>query len=188
MEIKARFGKGDMVFAADSEYSENWLSCPDCLGTLKWLVVFADDDSVEVPCQTCKSGWNPPNGKIKTQIWKPKVSRYTVGSVRFNDTDKKPFSYMCEETGVGSGRIYYDEDLFTEEEPAMERAQEKYEEQMRHIAQNNFSKKFGGTKAIEDALSTWGFSRKSQLEKAQTFRQWAKIGKLIGKKNDKMHQ
>jgi hypothetical protein len=178
-EIKARFGKGDTVFAADTSYAENWIGCPDCLGTLKWTVVFADGEAVEVECQTCKRGWNPPSGKVNITAWKPTVNKLTVGSVRYNDTDKQPFSYMCVETGVGSGRVYHDEDLFTDVDAAQVKAQEKYEAQMQHIAQNNFSKRLGGTKELEGALSSWGFGRKLQLEKAQEFRRWAKISKII---------
>lgn len=178
-EIKARFAKGETVFSAETEWAEKWVSCPDCLGTCKWLVVFADDTSEQVECQTCKRGYNPATGKIDIKQHTPRVRKVTVGSIRYNDRDAKPFSYMCEETGVGSGRVYYDDDLFTTEEEAVKRAREKYEEQMQHIAQNNFSKKFGGTKAIESALSSWGFSRKMQIEKAQEFRQWAKISKII---------
>ncbi len=184
MKIQARFSKGDVVYSAYTEYSANWVSCPDCLGTLKWAVVFADGEMVEVPCQTCKRGYEPPTGKIDTQMWKPVVRKVTIGAIRYDGERKEEeqFSYMCEETGVGSGRVYYDKDLYKIEMDAIIRSKQKMEEQMQHIAQNNFSKKFGGTKRIEDALSSWGFSRKCQIEEAQKFRQWAKISG-IGKKN-----
>lgn len=178
-EIKTRFKKGDVVFLADSVYEEKWVSCPDCLGTLTWLVVFADDSSEQVPCVTCSRGYEPPTGRIGYKEWRPLVRKVTIGSIRYDDTNEHPFSYMCQETGIGSGRIYYDKDLFTDEELALKNAQEKNEMRMKDIAKNNFSKRFGGTKDIESALSTWGFSRRMQLEKARLFRQWANLAKLI---------
>jgi|SRR5665213_128632 len=180
--IQSRFSRGDTVYAADTEYSESLLTCPDCLGTLKWIVVFADGHAQEVQCQTCRRGYEPPCGNIRVPLYKLRIRKLTIGSIRYNDTDKAPFSYMCEETGVGSGRIYYDEDLFTNEDSARFRAQEKHELQLKHIAQNNFSKRFGGTKELEATLSTWGFSRRLQIEAAAKFRQWAGIAGITKKR------
>lgn len=179
MEIKARFSKGDKVYVADTEYRENWIACPDCLGTLHWVVVFANGDAVQIECQTCKQGYEPSRGKIDVKSYLPVVRELTVGSIRFDDTEKEQFSYMCEETGVGSGRVYYDSDIFTDKASATVRANEKNQDQMKSIAQNNFSKRFGGTKEIEQVLSHWGFSRKMQVEKANMFKRWAKISGII---------
>lgn len=178
-EIKSKFSKGDKVWIAQVEYGEEKIGCPDCLGTKKWLITFADGSAENIECQTCRRGYEPANGYIIIKKTKPKVIQLVVGSVRFNDNDEKPFSYMCVETGVGSGYVYYENDMFSDESSALSRANEKYEEQMQAIAQNNFSKKFGGTKELEEALATWGFSRKSQVEKAQKFRQWADISGIL---------
>ena len=86
---------------------------------------------------------------------------------------------MCEETGVGSGTIHCEKDLFVNKDDAMARAKEDHIEGMKLLAQNNFSKKFKGKKAIEDMLSTFGFSRRSNYEKMRQFIQWAKISGII---------
>lgn len=181
-EIKGRFSKGDTIFTGDSTYSSEFVSCPDCLGTLTWTVVFADGDAEQVACQTCRQGWADPSGKIEIKLWRPQVRTLTVGNVRYNDRDEVPFSYMCEETGVGTGRVYYEDKMFTDEASALEHANKTVEETMKHLAQNNYSKRFGGTKEIEAALSTWGFSRKTQLDKAMKFRQWAGISGITKKR------
>lgn len=171
--------KGDKVYVGQCEYSADFIGCPDCLGTLKWTVVFADGEALEIQCQTCKKGYAPATGTIEIYKHKPIVRHYTIGSVRFNDTDKYPYSYMCEETGVGSGSVYYENQVFELYEDALTYAKKEYEERMIAIAQNNFSKKFGGTKEIEKSLSSMGFSRQQQLEKVLQFKQWAKISKII---------
>ena len=172
---------GDSVFVGTVERSLNQVCCPDCLGTLKWLVVFADDSSAEVACQTCKKGFEPPCGKIDIGLWSPRVRKMTIGSVRSDSAEKegRQLSYMCVETGVGSGNVYYADDISDDELSAKKRADEKCEEHMRATAENNFSKKFGGTKELESALSTWGFSRAEQVRKAQEFRKWARISKIL---------
>jgi len=174
-----KFKKGGKVFIGDVEYTDSYIACPDCLGTLKWLVVFADDTSEKVDCQTCKRGYEPPTGRIGIKNHRAVVREYTIGSVRYDDTNKEPYSYMCEETGVGSGRVYYENQISDNKEEALKIAKEETEKRMTAIANNNFSKKFGGTKDIENALSSYGFSRRSVLEKVRLFREWANLSKLI---------
>ena len=178
MKIQSKFSKGDRVWCATVEYSDHEIACPDCLGTLHWVVVFANGDAVEIDCQTCKRAFESPSGKINYKEHRPYAKLLTIGSVRYDEK----FSYMCEETGIGSGQIHYEEDLFLLKDKAEKRAQENHEQLMKGIAQNNFSKRFGGTKKIEEALSTWGFSRKLTLEKIQQFRAWAGLSEIIKKK------
>jgi hypothetical protein len=181
-QITPRFAKGDTVYAAEATHGEKWVSCPDCLGTKIWTVIFADGDAREVECQTCKRGYLPATGQIKTGMWTPCVRKLTVGSIRYNDTDKKPFSYMCNETGVGSGRVYYDDDLFATHDEALPVANERYEQQMRHLAENNFGSK---RDRVEDMLSTFGFTRSQAVEHALKFRQWAGIAGITKKRKPK---
>ena len=173
------YAKGDKIYVGECEYAPEFIGCPDCLGTLKWTVVFADGEALEIECQTCKRGYEPSTGKIEVHKNKPVVRHLTIGSVRFNDADKYPYSYMCEETGVGSGRIYYEDSVFDNYEDALVYAKKQHETRMIELAQNNFSKKFGGTKFIENSLSTMGFTRRQQLEKVAQFKQWAKLSKII---------
>lgn len=179
MKLQSKFSKGDRVWGATVRYENNEIICPDCLGTLHWVVVFADGEAVEVACQTCSLGYEPPTGKINCKSFKSRTLKLTIGSVRYEDGE---FSYMCEETGVGSGQVHKEKDLFLLEDEAEKLAQEQYQQQMRAVAKNNFSKKFGGTKEIEDALSTWGFSRSQAIEKVQRFKVWAGISGIVKKK------
>jgi hypothetical protein len=41
--INSDFKKGDVVYAAGSIYQTMKVSCPDCLVTLKWTIIFADE-------------------------------------------------------------------------------------------------------------------------------------------------
>lgn len=181
MEIKGKFNKGDIVYSAESSYVNKIISCPDCLGTLKWIIVFADGEAKEIECQTCKRGWESASGKITYQEWSPTVSKVTIGSIKYDGDSKQPFSYMCVETGIGSGRVYYEEDLFDNFEEAMKFAVEKNQEQVKAIANNNFGPKFSKRNTVEDMLSTFGFTRKQAIEEARKFRMWANLSGIIKK-------
>ena len=179
--MKPQYEIGDKVYKAGTDYTDARVSCPDCLGTLKWTVVFADGEAVQVDCQTCKRGYMPPCGYIVYKQWQPSVDLLTIGQIHGWSPDEG-FSYMCDETGIGSGTVHRESDLFSDKTCAETAAQIKHVEQMKRIAQNNFSKKLGGSKAIGEMLSTFGYSRREAVIKAREFAMWAGLSGLIKKK------
>lgn len=176
-----KFKIGDKVYKAGSDYSTKTISCPDCLGTKEWIVTFADGQSTSVDCQTCKVGYCAPYGHITYNEWQPTVRILTIGRI-YDWSQDEGFRYMCNETGISSGSIYNENELFFDKKEAELHAENLYQEQMKRLAQNNFSKKFKGKEAIENMLSTFGYSRRAKFEKSRQFIQWAKISDLIPKK------
>lgn len=172
---------GDIVYKSGTTYSTETIQCPDCLGTKEWIITFADGESIVIECQTCKRGVYHASGYVSFNQWKPHVEVLTIGKI-YDWTEANGFRYMCEETGIGSGSIYNESDLFSDRESAEIDAKIKHEEQMKIIAQNNFSKKRRGREKIENMLSTFGFTRRDKLEKTRQFVQWAKISGIITKK------
>lgn len=80
---------------------------------------------------------------------------------------------MCEETGVGSGRVYYENDIYETEEEAKIVAQQKFEEQQLNIAKNNFKT----VKQIENMLSTYGYTRSTYPQITTDFKRWIGLSK-----------
>ena len=178
-----KYKLGDKVYKGATDYSVTTVSCPDCLGTLEWIVTFADGESMIIGCQTCKQGFSAPHGYISYNEWKPCTRQLTIGKIYdWNETDG--FRYMCEETGIGSGTIHKESELFIDKKDADQHSLNIYEEQMKMLARNNFSKKFNGKKAIEDMLSTFGYTRREKVEKSRKFIRWAKISGLLSKKDE----
>lgn len=169
----SKFNKGDAVFSAEVEWTDKTVTCPDCLGDRTWLVVFPSGQSQNIDCQTCKRSFEPPSGRLILKEWKPIVRKRTIGSIRYNDTDKSPYSYMCKETGVGSGRVYYETDIYETEEEAKVVAQQKFEEQQLSIAKNNFKT----VKQIENMLSTYGYTRSTYPQITTDFKRWIGLSK-----------
>lgn len=174
---------GDIVYKAGTTYSTSSIQCPDCLGTKEWIITFADGESMIIDCQTCKSGYSPSSGYVTYNDCKPQIQILTVGKI-YDWNQEDGFRYMCEETGIGSGTIHKESDLFFDKKDAEEKSAIIFEEQMKHLARNNFSKKFNGKKTIEDMLSTFGYSRRAKFEKMRQFIQWAKISGLLSKKDE----
>jgi len=80
-----------------------------------------------ITCLTC-DGCN--NGRmIRFPDWVPDAWVLTVGQVRIEATTKYTnYSYMCKETGIGSGQVYKEEMLSESEEEAYVRAKELVDE------------------------------------------------------------
>lgn len=119
-----RYSIGNKVFAADSPYVETKVQCPDCLGSREVEVHTPSGDVFPVPCGTCHLGWCS-EGVIRQYVDQPQVLSLTVGSVRIDTADEHPVSYMANETGVGSGRVWNEDGLFDSYEAAMQVAKEK---------------------------------------------------------------
>lgn len=110
MKLQPKFEIGDLVYSASAYDTEEWIQCPDCLGTKEWSVICPGGDKFTQDCGTCQHGYEVL-GKIRKNEIKSHVRALTIGSVRLDTADKQPISYMCEETGIGSGSIYYEENL-----------------------------------------------------------------------------
>jgi hypothetical protein len=116
-----KFRKGQRVYHATTNSETETLPCPDCLGSRRWRVITPAGSELEAECQRCGNyGWSDLPS-LKRITWKPYVSPLTIGSIRIDTAahrDDSPVSYMCEETGVGSGNVYYEKQLFATHEEA----------------------------------------------------------------------
>ena len=125
-----RFQIGQTVWMPVTEATSEQLPCPDCLGSQTWKVLTPAGTEMTTRCQRCTRDAflrTPAAEAIPSlMVYKylGRAHRLTVGSVRIDtaDTDN-PVEYMCVETGVGSGSIYYERKLFPTEEEALQVAE-----------------------------------------------------------------
>jgi len=120
----SKFEIGQTVFKSGIQSYTEGTICPDCKGSGQWKVMTPAGDEFNTVCQRCSSFSRaelPPLGRT---VWVPLVRQLTIGSIKM-DTAVQPdwgnrelFSYMCEETGVGSGSIYWESQLHATEEEA----------------------------------------------------------------------
>lgn len=116
-----KFRKGDKVWRAWSSTQSAQHPCPDCLGTKKWSCTSPAGHTMEMRCPRCDR--DNYNDALRLGYTKHTfgVRELTIGSVSINTAPCRgdhPVSYMCEETGIGSGSIYYEDQLHTTREEA----------------------------------------------------------------------
>lgn len=127
--IQPKYNIGDVVFRGTVSSRRVVLPCPDCQGTHKWKAQSLVEE-FEIECPRC-STYSTRLPTLIDVTFVPRTERLTIGSVRFDSADRnEPFSYMCEETGVGSGSVYRESDLHDSEETALRVAQFKANEQI----------------------------------------------------------
>ena len=115
MIIETKYDVGDTVFAGKAEWGTDFVTCPDCGGTEKWTIT-SSNGSWGATCQTCV--WTRfhnlgPYGYVKKSTRLAVVELLTIGSVRLNTDHDDGHEYMCNETGVGCGRVYKENELFS---------------------------------------------------------------------------
>jgi hypothetical protein len=115
---------GEKVWAYETFRDTELLPCPDCLDTRKWSVTFPSGQVEEVPCQRCSSAYHGNNMPPRPTrvVFNVTTKQLTIGKISVttkpNWESDDPVQYMCHETGVGSGSIYSERNLFATQEDA----------------------------------------------------------------------
>lgn len=119
-----KFRIGEVVFEGTTFHTSEQLPCPDCAGSRKWLVKLPTGTEHEVPCQRCTDRYSMQElPGLVVNTYKPSVNQLTIASIRIDTFSDSQIQYMCHETGVGSGRLYHEEDLRNTESEAREIAE-----------------------------------------------------------------
>lgn len=145
ISIDSKYSIGQEVFIGDAPWSPTREQCPDCLGSGKWNVTTPKGEAFEVPCNTCWEGYHA-TGTILVYGYNPLVERRTVGSIRINTSGDEPVEYMCNETGVGCGRVYRESSLFATREEAEAYAAAKAAENVEKLNSQEEEKRLGKKK------------------------------------------
>lgn len=126
MKIETKYAIGDKVYHARVKQVRKQLDCPDCLGTKKWKAISPAGSEYEFDCPRCGHSYVSREQSLDYMVYEPAIRPLTIGSVRTDSNDEpgKRNSYMCHETGVGSGTVYYEKDLGATQEEAYARALE----------------------------------------------------------------
>ena len=127
---------GDRVLVAHWTIAETREVCPDCGGTKTVKVVLASGEVLEAQCRHCTVGYQA-QGYVTKSVYTPKVWHGTVGSVRVDTNDEEPVRYMLEETGVGTGSVHPERNLFLDAEEATAEATRKAKRQQALINEKN---------------------------------------------------
>jgi hypothetical protein len=113
---EVKYAIGDTVYRPEVGAHKVEVTCPDCAGDGFWTATMSGDpEPQKISCPTCSRGWEGSTGKVSQWESNGSVKKLTIGSVRLDTNATRgddPVSYMCEETGVGSGSIHDQRDLY----------------------------------------------------------------------------
>ena len=167
--LEIKYSVGDIVFSADVKITSKPITCPDCLGTGKCVVVLATQEKIDVDCLICnRERWQNDVGMFAYNIFTPNVEKLTIGQVSFENNQGR---YMCVETGIGSGSVYNEIDLYDTEDKALEKAKLKTERKLKECAKRQFPKKYD----FADSLSLIGFERRKALLENIKMKDWLEL-------------
>ena len=165
--IETKFSVGDKVYHPFTQHDHEEFTCPDCDGTKVIHVEFAGGRREEIDCVTCRDLWGHSSGKLKKPSLSVVVVCYTIGSVGIDERGPR---YMCNETGVGSGSVYYEDTIFLTEKEAVEASEKTRTNSHAHIAENNFDK----NKFSEKLQSHLGCTRAESYKMQEELKDWIK--------------
>lgn len=124
-KIAPKFTLGQQVWRPTFESSEKWIECPDCGGTGRLRVTFHDETTVSIDCQNCSVGYDPPTGKVRIYERKPEAYMGTVSGIEM-EPDK--VTYKIYSGGHGSYWLVSEDDLSTDRDEALAKAQVRADE------------------------------------------------------------
>jgi hypothetical protein len=117
MDIHSKYDFGDEVWTIYSGNREVRTNCTGCEG--EGEISLADGTSVKCPkCYGKKysSDWEPARWRVGRQLTIGQIrAEVTAPGLRTYPSSSEGIRYMCVETGVGSGTLYSEKDLFPNE-------------------------------------------------------------------------
>jgi hypothetical protein len=127
--IETKYSVGEKVWLASTTTETKQHPCPDCKDTRQWNATSPAGDKFTFACPRCSASYSSfDDMSLKYQAHVPLVREMTIGSIRYDSHEwphraEPPTSYMCCETGVGSGSIYREDRLFMTESDALKHAE-----------------------------------------------------------------
>lgn len=148
--LEAKYNIGDKVYCARTHSVKKKHPCPDCKGERAWKAISPAGQEYTFACPRCAARYiGDKNVSLEYFEYEPFIERLTIGSIRVDTAEENgPVSYMCVETGVGSGTIYKQSMLFPDNETALEAAD--IEAQKRNSETIWVSEHYKGTLDLSD--------------------------------------
>jgi hypothetical protein len=164
--IETKYNFGDVVYTIEKITSTKWEECSVCCG--KGEIELSHK---KYSCPECGKRYRSVGGNhIYTgHRWKVHYLPKTIGRIsaevyapnsQYRSRNKDDITYMCEETGVGSGTVWYQCDLYETLEKAQEKCMnlnliiENKREEIKHkILNGRTLEQYGSWSALEKEVN-----------------------------------
>lgn len=116
-----RYRIGQRVWVVSTKTERGMHPCPDCHGSKTWKTTTAAGETIDIQCPRCTDWSNsrdlPP---LAFTRYLPYVQCLTVGSIQIDTAERhgELVKYMCNETGIGSGTVWREDQLHSAEATA----------------------------------------------------------------------
>jgi hypothetical protein len=133
MNIKTKFSLGDRVFIIQKQGKKEWIPCAACKGKGGVVVEYT-----QFTCTSCwgkngRYGWSFEEWAVvyrNTEVGKVSIEKYSEEYYQQNPAYRdKEIKYMVTATGIGSGSIWYEQDIFKTLKEAEEECNKRNEEE-----------------------------------------------------------
>ena len=129
ISIPGVYDVGAEAWMAEHEQRQEQVTCPVCFGKLCVHIILGDDTDVEVKCDFCASGYEPPRGTVGTYRREAKATRIEIEERRLEECAnglavEYRFNVSRGEHG-SSYRVAKQDDLFDTEAEAMAEAEHR---------------------------------------------------------------
>jgi hypothetical protein len=138
-----RFAVGARVWSIDTYVTQDVHPCPDCKDTREWKATSPVGDTFTIKCLRCSTPYAGFLQQLSSLAFNKatySARSLTVGSVQIDTAHDDPVRYMCHETGVGSGRVYYEKDFFTSEQDAIAEAEVRNKAEQARLDATTFNR------------------------------------------------
>jgi hypothetical protein len=139
--IITKYEIGEKVWVADYVRVNEFILCPDCLGTSIWQAILPNGQMFPIPCPTCDYGYQGSRGHVEgPYTYGPHVWEGTIDSINVNTSclreDERVY-YVLQEIEIGSSSAYYESKLHKTEAEAQAEAILRADQQTQ-LAANQF--------------------------------------------------
>ena len=151
-EIKLPLPLGVTLWHASHGAGEEWITCPECLGTKELKLTLANGEEYMVDCRCCQSGYEAPLGLIRRY-------RYDFKPVPFiarrwgTDGDKFWFSEQSPHANCWT-RVDQD-DLFTDETACRARCDQRNAELATQQEEQQYNRLMSKRKDLAWSVHYW---------------------------------
>jgi hypothetical protein len=112
MHISTKYNLGDRVIRIDHTKKPTFIECEACDG--EGIVILKN--KIKSNCPVCFGRCG--STKYEDEKWNT-VQELTIGMIKVElEKNKETTKYMCVETGIGSGSVWNEKDLFPTKEAA----------------------------------------------------------------------
>lgn len=161
-----KYAIGQTVYLASTFQTKKQHPCPDCKGQRTWIAVSRAGDEFEFGCPRCGGGYRSDDVLSLDYITHVRSTRpLTIGSVRINTDDEHQVTYMCKETGVGSGNIWDEGQLYPTQLQAEEAADALADESNK--TNEYVVQKFNRTLALSDYQLSSAIKKAAELDRSR---------------------